>query len=96
MIVDQEEKNKERLIDIMGAKGVPVQVRKLPAGDYLWILLPENHDDQDNEPRPEEELVCSNTDFHMFHKLLDVPKKQTVQIKSSVTQQAVAKNLRLP
>lgn len=40
LIIDDNERDKDRLIQYAAKNGVDAQVRQLPAGDYIWILSP--------------------------------------------------------
>ncbi|XP_061163432.1 uncharacterized protein LOC133172537 [Saccostrea echinata] len=40
LIIDEQERDKDRFLQIATERGVDVQFRHLGAGDYLWILTP--------------------------------------------------------
>jgi ERCC4-type nuclease len=40
LIIDENERDKARLLRYAAEKRVDAQVRLLPAGDYIWILSP--------------------------------------------------------
>lgn len=40
LIIDEQERDKDRFHQIAMERGVDVQFRQLGAGDYLWILTP--------------------------------------------------------
>ncbi|KAK3104788.1 hypothetical protein FSP39_010149 [Pinctada imbricata] len=40
LIVDEQERDKERLLSIARERNINVQVRQLGAGDYIWIMTP--------------------------------------------------------
>ena len=40
LIIDSKEKEFERFKNLCWERGIPVLKRKLPSGDYLWVLLP--------------------------------------------------------
>ena len=40
LIIDSKEKEFERFKKLCWEQGIPVLRRKLPSGDYLWVLLP--------------------------------------------------------
>lgn len=58
LLIDTHEKQKERLLAMAAVAGVTAQVRELPVGDYLWVLLPPGgHRGQ--QVAPQTELVRS-------------------------------------
>ena len=40
LIIDEHERDKDRLLAYAADKDIDAQVRFLPAGDYVWILSP--------------------------------------------------------
>ncbi|XP_063410099.1 uncharacterized protein LOC134693283 [Mytilus trossulus] len=40
LIIDEQERDKNRFLQLADQWGIDAQVRSLPAGDYIWILTP--------------------------------------------------------
>ncbi|CAC5397733.1 unnamed protein product [Mytilus coruscus] len=40
LIIDEQERDKDRFLQLADQWGIDAQVRSLPAGDYIWILTP--------------------------------------------------------
>ncbi|CAC5382280.1 unnamed protein product [Mytilus coruscus] len=40
LIIDEQERDKDRFLQLADQSGIDAQVRSLPAGDYIWILTP--------------------------------------------------------
>ena len=40
LLIDENERDKGRLLKYAADKGIDAQTRFLPAGDYIWILTP--------------------------------------------------------
>ena len=40
LLIDENEREKGRLLKFAADKGIDAQTRFLPAGDYIWILTP--------------------------------------------------------
>ena len=64
LIIDEQERDNKRLLDLMASKGVDAQVRQLSSGDYIWILTPPMYDPQRSYTgkQPQDELV----DIHVM------------------------------
>lgn len=54
LLVDTEEPQKDRFVKVARERGLSARVRKLPSGDFCWILLPQGAPERDV---PEQELV---------------------------------------
>lgn len=54
LLVDTEEPQKDRFVKVARERGLSARVRKLPTGDFCWILLPRGAPARDV---PEQELV---------------------------------------
>ena len=57
LLVDSEEPLKDRFIKVVKQKGLSVKMRKLPVGDFAWILLPPGVNPDTARDMPEQELV---------------------------------------
>ncbi|XP_069111071.1 platelet binding protein GspB-like [Argopecten irradians] len=59
LIIDEQERDRERLLRLAAERNIDAQVRQLPSGDYIWILTPPLTDTRQKYTQkiPEEELV---------------------------------------
>lgn len=57
LLVDTEEPQKDRFVKYAQERGLCVQVRKLPSGDFCWILLPPGVQANTANEMPDQELV---------------------------------------
>ena len=74
LIVDEHERERDRLVDFAMAANVPVQVRSLPTGDYLWILTPPTQPEAPMEYKrvaPDVETVRT-TSFSLYKACSDL------------------------
>jgi hypothetical protein len=56
-LVDTEEPLKDRFVKVARERGLSAKVRKLPSGDFCWILLPPGVQANTAKDTPEQELV---------------------------------------
>lgn len=63
LLVDSEEPLRERFVRVALQRGLSAKTRKLPVGDFLWVLLPPGVNPGTVRDMPEQELVAS---FEMF------------------------------
>lgn len=57
LLVDSEEPLRERFVRVAGQKGLAAKTRKLPVGDFLWVLLPPGANPDTARDIPDQELV---------------------------------------
>ena len=58
LLVDSEEPLMERFVRVANQKGLSAKARRLPVGDFLWILLPPGANPDTIKDMPDQELVC--------------------------------------
>ena len=58
LLVDSEEPLRERFVRVAQQRGLSARTRKLPVGDFLWVLLPPGVNPDTVRDMPEQELVC--------------------------------------
>ena len=58
LLVDSEEPLMERFVRVASQKGLSAKTRRLPVGDFLWILLPPGANPDTIKDMPDQELVC--------------------------------------
>ena len=58
LLVDSEEPLMERFVRVASQKGLSAKTRRLPIGDFLWILLPPGANPDTIKDMPDQELVC--------------------------------------
>ena len=69
LLVDSEEPLMERFVRVASQKGLSAKTRRLPVGDFLWILLPPGANPDTMKDMPDQELVCG---FFFFNYLIFV------------------------
>lgn len=69
LLVDSEEPLMERFVRVASQKGLSAKTRRLPVGDFLWILLPPGANPDTMKDMPDQELVCG---FFFFNHLIFV------------------------
>lgn len=57
LLVDSEEPLRERFVRVALQRGLSAKTRKLPVGDFLWVLLPPGVNPDTVRDMPEQELV---------------------------------------
>ncbi|XP_015759963.1 PREDICTED: crossover junction endonuclease MUS81-like [Acropora digitifera] len=57
LLVDSEEPLMERFVRVASQKGLSAKTRRLPVGDFLWILLPPGANPDTMKDMPDQELV---------------------------------------
>ena len=57
LLVDSEEPLRERFVRVAQQRGLSARTRKLPVGDFLWVLLPPGVNPDTVRDMPEQELV---------------------------------------
>ncbi|CAH1772286.1 unnamed protein product [Owenia fusiformis] len=57
LVIDSQEKERERLIGFARQRGIVTKVRELPAGDYVWLLLPPGADGSQDIPSNREMML---------------------------------------
>ncbi|XP_033763465.1 uncharacterized protein LOC117344746 [Pecten maximus] len=59
LIIDEQERDRERLLHLAAERNIDAQVRQLPSGDYIWILTPPLNDTRQkySQKNTDEELV---------------------------------------
>ena len=75
LLVDSEEPLRERFVRVALQRGLSAKTRKLPVGDFLWVLLPPGVNPDTVRDMPEQELVGRNVQFSPFNyklKALDL------------------------
>lgn len=60
LLVDSEEPLRERFVRVALQRGLSAKTRKLPVGDFLWVLLPPGVNPDTVRDMPEQELVGRN------------------------------------
>ena len=58
LLVDSEEPLRERFVRVVQQRGMSAKTRKLPVGDFLWVLLPPGVNPDTVRDMPDQELVC--------------------------------------
>ena len=58
LLVDSEEPLRERFVRVARQRGLSARTRKLPVGDFLWVLLPIGVNPDTVRDMPDQELVC--------------------------------------
>lgn len=64
LLVDSEEPLRERFVRVALQRGLSAKTRKLPVGDFLWVLLPPGVNPDTVRDMPEQELVGRNVLFY--------------------------------
>ena len=64
LLVDSEEPLRERFVRVARQRGLSARTRKLPVGDFLWVLLPLGVNPDTVRDMPDQELVCKNVFFN--------------------------------
>ena len=73
LLVDSEEPLRERFVRVALQRGLSAKTRKLPVGDFLWVLLPPGVNPDTVRDMPEQELVGTITKLSIvFDFLKDV------------------------
>ncbi|XP_022808699.1 uncharacterized protein LOC111345675 isoform X3 [Stylophora pistillata] len=57
LLVDSEEPSRERFVRVVQQHGMSAKTRKLPVGDFLWVLLPPGVNPDTVRDMPDQELV---------------------------------------
>ena len=57
LLVDTEEPLRDRFVKVARQRGLAVRTRKLPVGDFLWVLLPPGVNPDIAQDLPKQELV---------------------------------------
>ena len=60
LLVDSEEPLRERFVRVALQRGLSAKTRKLPVGDFLWVLLPPGVNPDTVRDMPDQELVGRN------------------------------------
>lgn len=58
LLVDSEEPLRERFVRVVQQRGMSAKTRKLPVGDFLWVLLTPGVNPDTVRDMPDQELVC--------------------------------------
>ena len=78
LLVDSEEPLRERFVRVARQRGLSARTRKLPVGDFLWVLLPPGVNPDTVRDMPGRELVRKTwwmfTIYKIFWKIRFQPK----------------------
>lgn len=61
LLVDSEEPLRERFVRVACQRGLSARTRKLPVGDFLWVLLPTGVNPDTVRDMPDQELVYTTS-----------------------------------
>lgn len=73
LLVDSEEPLRERFVRVACQRGLSARTRKLPVGDFLWVLLPTGVNPDTVRDMPDQELVYTTS--MLYNNKQIVPKK---------------------